>query len=113
MTYRMKQPAIVFSGRGASDGGINRRRRGNRLYAVGAAVTEACRTTPQDLPLDVFDLDPDEVRRRFDWALRQGHPRWLWPEASVGQWQSALNGIERVTRGILATGRSSEILGDE
>lgn len=52
-------------------------------------------------PIDAFDLAPEEVRRRFHWAIGQGNPTWLWPDTAVTEWQAALRGIERVTREIL------------
>ncbi len=65
---------------------------------------------PTILPFDAFDLRPDEVRRRFDWAVRQGHPRWLWPETPVEAWQMALGQIERVTRQVLSAENAGERL---
>ena len=36
------------------------------------------------LPLDGFDLAPDQVRERFRWAASQGKPQWLWPDQQNG-----------------------------
>ena len=57
---------------------------------------------PTILPLDALDLADDEIRGRFDWAVRQGHPRWLWPETSVETWRAALEQLEAVVRQVLA-----------
>ena len=47
-----------------------------------------CRSSmPTTLSLDAFDLSDDEVRGRFDWAVRRGHPHWLWPDTTVEAWQ--------------------------
>jgi hypothetical protein len=58
------------------------------------------------LPIDAFDLSPDDVRARFSWALRQGNPRWLWPEVTKQGWRDALFEIEDITRQILLNGRA-------
>src|SRR3569833_3104199 len=48
------------------------------------------------------ELPPEEVRRRFAWARRQGRPAWLWPEVSIDAWRRALQGIEAVAAARLA-----------
>ena len=53
------------------------------------------------LPLDAFDLPPETVRARFDWATRQGQPMWLWPDVTVSDWHGALGSIEQVLRATL------------
>jgi hypothetical protein len=45
---------------------------------------------------------PESIAARFDWAVRQGNPRWLWPETSPRHWRSSLGQIETVTRHILS-----------
>jgi len=52
-------------------------------------------------PLDIV-LSPDEVRERFRWARRQGHPSWLWPDIAVEEWRSALRSIEEAARACLS-----------
>ena len=65
-----------------------------------------------DLPLDYFDLSDDEVRCRFRWARRQGHPLWLWPETTIEGWQAALVEIEQAARLILTgSGRRASLEG--
>jgi hypothetical protein len=58
------------------------------------------------------ELTLAEVRARFDWARRRGHPAWLWPETEVGAWVAALRSIERVTAGILAGRTGARLDGD-
>ena len=53
---------------------------------------------------DFFDLTPELIRERLRWAREQGHPFYLWPDVSVGEWRSSLREIERVTRRVLADG---------
>ena len=55
---------------------------------------------------DHYDLAPAEVRRRFEWARRQGDPAWLWPDLSIEQWREALGRIEDCVRAILSDGSS-------
>lgn len=55
-----------------------------------------------DLPLDALDLPPGEVQRRFEWARRQGQPRWLWPDVSPDEWRRALAAIEAATKAALS-----------
>ena len=50
---------------------------------------------------DSFDLTPDEVRRRFEWALRQGDPAWLWPEVTVEEWREACDRIADAANAVL------------
>ena len=61
-----------------------------------------------DLALDAFDLTPDAVRQRFEWASRRGHPTWLWPNVAVKQWNEALARIEMILRAVL-TNESTEL----
>jgi hypothetical protein len=65
---------------------------------------------PAILPLDAFDLAEEAVRERFDRAVRQGHPHWLWPGTSVAAWQTALMQFERVARQVLTEGQACEPL---
>lgn len=51
-----------------------------------------------------------EAKRRLAAAVRQGTPSWLWREVAPGEWQAALDEIERVTRDILVGGSSVESL---
>jgi len=60
---------------------------------------------------DAFNLTPEAVRARFDWATRQGQPNWLWPNVAIGRWQDALDAIEQVLRATL-TGRRVPTLFD-
>lgn len=64
------------------------------------------------LPLDRFDLAPETVRARFEWAVRQGNPKWLWPDTTVAGWRTALSGIEQATRIILGEGRRATLEGE-
>ena len=65
---------------------------------------------PTILPFDAFDLGEEEVRSRFDWAVRQGHPHWLWPGTTVEAWQAALAQFEAATRQILLAGCAADPL---
>lgn len=65
-----------------------------------------------DLPLDTFDLTPDVVRERFNWAIRRGQPAWLWPDLPVERWQEALVSIEAAVRGVLTGGSAMQLDGD-
>ena len=51
---------------------------------------------------DSLDLTPELIQERLRWAREQGHPFYLWPDVSVGEWRSSLLEIERVTRRVLA-----------
>jgi hypothetical protein len=62
------------------------------------------------LPLGTFDMDADAVRARFECAIRNGNPTWLWPEISFDEWQDALIRIEATTRQILTQGSATERL---
>ena len=62
------------------------------------------------LAFDCCDMTPAEVRQRFRWAKRQGNPAWLWPDVEVGDWRTALHGIEGAVRNILASGSSDALL---
>jgi len=59
-----------------------------------------------DLALDAFDLEPDEVRSRFEWALRQGMPRWPWPDLPTDAVQTARDAICTVIAEVLAAGHA-------
>jgi len=65
---------------------------------------------PNSLPLDAFDLGADAVRGRFDWAVRQGHPHWLWPDTTIEAWQAVLPQFEGVARQVLTGGYAGEPL---
>ncbi len=60
--------------------------------------------------LDAFDLSEEEVRERFNRAVRQGHRHWLWPETSVAGWQAALAQFEAVAREVLTEGHARQPL---
>lgn len=60
----------------------------------------------EDLALDACDLDVEQAKKRFDWAVRQGHPNWLWPNVSFEEWSSAQKQMESVARQVLVRGRS-------
>lgn len=89
---------------------------------MGASLQVASKTAPRasrrdrivagqaQLPLDTFNLEPDEVRRRFNWAATQGHPAWLWPDVAVEDWTDALERIAAVTREVLSEGGSNRLL---
>lgn len=64
------------------------------------------------LPVDHFDMTSEAVRARFEWAVRQGNPRWLWPDATVAGWRTALSGIEQATRTVVHQGRTATLDGD-
>jgi hypothetical protein len=49
-----------------------------------------------------IELSEEAVRRRFAHAGRAGNSRWLWPELTIEQWQTALDSIAAVTRDVLA-----------
>ena len=57
------------------------------------------------------EISAEEVRRRFAWARRQGHPAWLWPETPIPAWRAALRQIEAATASVLA-GRTARLEGD-
>jgi hypothetical protein len=79
------------------------RRIGSGLPPTGVAM-------PTILPLAAFDLELEAVQDRFGWALRQGHPQWLWPDVDVAGWQGALDQFERVAREVLTSGRAHKPL---
>ncbi len=58
------------------------------------------------------ELSADEVRARFDWARRRGHPAWLWPELTVEAWRAALLSIEEATRAVLAGSGAAVLRGE-
>ncbi len=60
-----------------------------------------------DLALDAFDLDRDEIERRFSWARERAQPAWLWPDIDPEKWREALVRIEAAIRPILA-GREAD-----
>ena len=60
--------------------------------------------------LDDLDQKPEEVAARFSWAIRQGQPRWLWPDVSYAEWETAVVAIERATRAVLVKGKSAQPL---
>lgn len=41
------------------------------------------------------------IRRRLDWAVRQGHPGYVWPDLPFHVWRACLYEIERVTAKVL------------
>lgn len=55
----------------------------------------------EQLGVEQLELTPEVVRDRFRWALRQGNPRWLWPETTPERWQAALHHVEHATRHVL------------
>lgn len=57
-------------------------------------------------------LEPAEAKRRFDWARRRGHPRWLWPDVTIAQWQDAVDRIEAALRRVLTGGAPAGLSGD-
>jgi hypothetical protein len=63
-----------------------------------------------DLPLDTFDVSPDEVRARAEWAVRRGQPLWLWPDVQPGEWQQALGRIAAAARQVLTGGSAPDAL---
>jgi hypothetical protein len=48
------------------------------------------------LPLDAFDLTPEEVARRFRQARARGRPHFPWPEVHAASWRAWLHELERV-----------------
>ncbi len=65
---------------------------------------------PTTLPFDAFDLGEEEVRSRFEWAVRQGHPHWLWPGTTVEAWRAVLVQFEALARQILTHGTARDPL---
>lgn len=61
---------------------------------------------PNALGWNALDLDPSALQARFDWAVRQGHPHYYWPEFPVHVWRACLFEIERATSQILSEGRA-------
>jgi hypothetical protein len=59
-------------------------------------------TAAAELPFDALDLDPGEVRARFERARRDGRPAWLWPDVEPEAWRGALRAIESATRAVLS-----------
>lgn len=49
-----------------------------------------------------LELGPEEVRQRFAWARRKGHPRYLWPDVPIPTWRAALQRLEQVTGYVLS-----------
>ena len=62
------------------------------------------------LALSCLDLDAEEVRERFRWAARQGHPQWLWPDLTVDEWSHSTERIAEVTREVMTLGTSRKVL---
>jgi hypothetical protein len=58
------------------------------------------------------ELSAEEVRARFDWARRRGHPAWLWPEVTVEAWRAALLSVEAATRAVLAGSGAAVLRGE-
>src|SRR5687768_12315778 len=54
------------------------------------------------LQFNALDLAEPDIQARFDWALRQGRPFYLWPELPIHVWRACLFEIERTTIQILA-----------
>ncbi|MEX2283321.1 MAG: nucleotidyltransferase family protein [Gemmatimonadota bacterium] len=54
------------------------------------------------LQFNALDLAEPDIRARFDWAVRQGRPFYLWPELPIHVWRACLFEIERTTIQILA-----------
>src|SRR5687768_10042320 len=56
-----------------------------------------------DVPwlMDALDLDPALIKARLEWAVREGHPGYLWPEMPMHVWRACLYEIERVTAKVL------------
>jgi hypothetical protein len=54
------------------------------------------------LPLDALDLDEPVIQGRFEWAIRQGHPGYLWPDVPIHAWRACLFELERVVAWVLA-----------
>src|SRR5688500_16525715 len=59
------------------------------------------------------NLTEEEFFHRVSWATRQGTPHWLWPDVATHAWQEALDGIERVSRDILTSGKAMNPLRGE
>ena len=64
-------------------------------------------------PVDQFDMNPEAVHARFEWAARQGDPKWLWPATTVTGWRAALTAIGQATRIVLNEGRAATLEGDD
>ena len=60
-------------------------------------------------PVDQFDMNPEAVHARFEWAARQGDPKWLWPATTVRGWRAALTAIGQATRIVLNEGRAATL----
>ena len=56
-----------------------------------------------------LELAVADIRARFEWAIRQGHPMYLWPDVPIQQWRECLFEIERVSASVLAGIRSTSI----
>jgi hypothetical protein len=52
--------------------------------------------------MDAVDLDPHLIEARFQWALHQGHPTYLWPDVPIHVWRTCLHEIERATAKVLS-----------
>ena len=49
-----------------------------------------------------FELEPHLIEARFQWARKQGHPGYLWPELPLHAWRASLFEIERAVAKVLA-----------
>jgi hypothetical protein len=49
-----------------------------------------------------FELEPHLIEARFQWARKQGHPGYLWPELPLHAWRACLFEIERAVAKVLA-----------
>lgn len=59
------------------------------------------------------DMEAEQVRSRFDYAMTSGNPRWLWPEVEVPEWRSIIGTIEQIARDVLSQGWSQAVLKGE
>lgn len=58
------------------------------------------------------EISPEEIRRRFAWARRQGRPAWLWPDVGLEAWKFAMGQIETAVMATLAKKRIVRLEGD-
>jgi len=59
------------------------------------------------LPFDAFDLSDEDIRQRFRWARRNGHPRYPWPDVPMADWARACRAVADATARVLADGTAS------
>jgi hypothetical protein len=52
----------------------------------------------------IAELSPASVSARFDWARRNGHANWVWPDVRMESWRTAMEAIGQVARKVLAGG---------